>query len=321
MDRGERVDLEGVDALSTAANRAVSLPGARPAAIPAGEWASLMPRPPVLTSRDTGWRDITGCRFQHPWHSGVEAPPLDAHLIVCHLANPSGIALRINGRWMVGESHPGEVMILSANQANEWRWDQAPDVLHLYLPTALLQQAAVETGCEGCELIDGFGRSDPVIFRIGSDLLLEMSSHGLGCRLYGDALAQLLAVQLLRTHTRLRRVRNPGDPVLPKAKLRRVIEYVEAHLGESLTVKQIAGLAGVSTFHFARAFKNSAGLPVHQYVLRRRVERACRLLGRPELTIAEIALSVGFANQNHFTTCFGRILGTTPKKYRDCVRG
>lgn len=123
-----------------------------------------MPLPPILSSRHSGWRNISACHFRHPFRSGVKAPPLAAHLVVCHLANPSAISLQLNGRWRVSRSVPGEVMIMAANQPNEWTWDDAPDVLHLYLSTTLVQQAAAETGCRRHELIDGVGLHSPIQF-------------------------------------------------------------------------------------------------------------------------------------------------------------
>lgn len=296
----------------------MTAPGATP--VSPRVWAGLMPLPPILSSRDSGWRNISACHFRHPFRSGVKAPPLAAHLVVCHLANPSGVSLQLNGRWRAGRSLPGEVMIMAANQPNAWEWDDAPDVLHLYVSTALVQQAAAETGCRRHELIDGVGLSDPVIHRIGLDLLGELRSPGLGGDLYGDALAQALAVQLLRAHSSV--LQNPlqDAAALPPYKLRRAIEYVDGHLADDLTIEEIARAASVSMFHFAHAFKRATGLPPHQYVIRRRIERAMHLLRHSELPIAQVALAVGFATQSHFTTVFGRICGATPKKYRDIVK-
>ena len=75
-------------------------------------------------------------------------------------------------------------------------------------------------------------------------------------------------------------------------------------------------MAGVSVSHLKTLFRRSTGLPVHQYVLRRRVERARLLLERGELPLSQIALEAGFAHQSHMARCMRRLLGTTPAALR-----
>ena len=113
----------------------------------------------------------------------------------------------------------------------------------------------------------------------------------------------------------------PADPnrggVLAKPKLRAVLEYIHEHLDAELCLDRLAGLAHLSPYHFARLFKNSTGLPPHQYVIARRIERAKELLReRERLPLAEVAAEVGFACQSHFTRHFKRLVGVTPKRFR-----
>jgi AraC-like DNA-binding protein len=75
-------------------------------------------------------------------------------------------------------------------------------------------------------------------------------------------------------------------------------------------------MAGLSVFHFARAFRQSFGMPPHSYLLRRRIERADRLLEQTELSLSEIALSTGFSDQSHFAKHFRRLTGMTPSTAR-----
>jgi transcriptional regulator of acetoin/glycerol metabolism/AraC-like DNA-binding protein len=103
---------------------------------------------------------------------------------------------------------------------------------------------------------------------------------------------------------------------LPPAALRRVREYVEAHLAESIDLAALAGVAGLSLYHFARAFKQSAGVAPHTYLIERRVGRAREMLARTELSLAEIALATGFSDQSHFARHFRQRLGMTPGQFR-----
>lgn len=103
---------------------------------------------------------------------------------------------------------------------------------------------------------------------------------------------------------------------LPPATMRRIQEYVDAHLGENLDLRLLAGIAGLSVFHFAREFKHTAGITPHYYLLKKRVEQAENLLSRSDLSLSEIAVVSGFSDQSHFTRRFRQIHGTTPSQFR-----
>src|SRR5579872_3478712 len=104
---------------------------------------------------------------------------------------------------------------------------------------------------------------------------------------------------------------------LPPATMRRVREYVEAHLAEDVELRVLAKTAGLSVFHFAREFKRSAGVTPHYYLMQKRVERAQQLLAGSDLTLAEVALAAGFADQSHLARRFRQILGITPREFRN----
>jgi AraC family transcriptional regulator len=111
--------------------------------------------------------------------------------------------------------------------------------------------------------------------------------------------------------------RYPPPPAgLPPAGLRRVRDHIEAHLGEDTSLHTLAGLAGLSPHHFCRAFKESTGLPPHQYVLWRRIERAKALLADGRLSVTEVALAAGFSGPSQFAHAFRRFTGRAPSAYR-----
>ena len=100
------------------------------------------------------------------------------------------------------------------------------------------------------------------------------------------------------------------------ARLRRVLEYIEAHLGENVSLSELAEVADLSLFHFAKLFKQSVGESPHQFVLRRRVERAKELLRNPEMSVLEASVRAGFADQRHFSKIFRRMVGASPSGCR-----
>jgi AraC family transcriptional regulator len=95
-----------------------------------------------------------------------------------------------------------------------------------------------------------------------------------------------------------------------------VAEYIEEHLAEDLSLSQLAEVAGLSQFHFARAFRESMGLPPLRYVSARRVERAKDLLAQPGLSVTQIGAQLGFNDTSHFSASFRKHIGATPSAYR-----
>jgi transcriptional regulator of acetoin/glycerol metabolism len=102
--------------------------------------------------------------------------------------------------------------------------------------------------------------------------------------------------------------------------LRRVREYVQVHLNESIDLSMLAAVAGLSMHHFAREFKQSAGVTPHHHLIQKRIERAQQMLAQTDLSLAEIACAVGFSDQGHLARHFRGLLGTTPREFRRSQR-
>jgi AraC family transcriptional regulator len=105
--------------------------------------------------------------------------------------------------------------------------------------------------------------------------------------------------------------------VVSQRKLKTIVDYIMANLNGSPTVEQMAALAGLSPYHFARQFKAATGLPPHQFLINRRIEQAQQLLReRRAISLAEVAIGAGFSDQSQFCFHFKRIVGVTPKQFR-----
>ena len=135
--------------------------------------------------------------------------------------------------------------------------------------------------------------------------------------LHVEALCLAILTRLLsmRGHSNLPASGRRMAP-LPKWRLKRVVDYVNAHLASRITLADLASAAGRTRMHFAAQFRVATGSRPHDFVLRRRIERAQQFLRDPSLALADIALSVGFQNQAHFTTVFKRFSGATPHRWR-----
>lgn len=138
------------------------------------------------------------------------------------------------------------------------------------------------------------------------------------------ALRLAIAVRLAGLRSETRKADEAGGAMssgrqirpLQKWRLKRVKEHVENHLSEKISLSDLAAVAGLSRMHFASQFRTATGLRPHEFLLRRRVQRAERLLRESAIPIVEIALTVGFQTQAHFTTVFKRFVGSSPHQWR-----
>lgn len=135
--------------------------------------------------------------------------------------------------------------------------------------------------------------------------------------LLAEHVASSLASHLLRYFSGIeQRKTDPYPFALPRNRLQRVIDFVEANIHRVIHLSELAGVAALSQFHFTRSFRQSMGMTPVRYVWRQRVERAKVMLRNIETPLAAIALDCGFSSQSHFTTVFKRETGFTPAQYR-----
>jgi AraC family transcriptional regulator len=159
----------------------------------------------------------------------------------------------------------------------------------------------------------GFGVADPALVALVQALLAETFAGGTAGRLFADGMATALAAQLLRRHGRAEPGQRGG---LPGHKLRLLRDFVEQRLEHPIGVDELAGLAGLSPFHFSRAFRQSTGSTPYRFVMDRRLDRARDLLQRPGTTVAAVAAACGFADQAHLARLFRQRFGIAPSRAR-----
>jgi len=152
------------------------------------------------------------------------------------------------------------------------------------------------------------------LWQVGATLAREFVQPDVLSSLACDSLVLLLLIELFRGEM--------GDPPssggvrLSPAQLRRVLEHIEGHLAERITLAELAALAGTSQSHFCHAFKATTGLPPHRWQMEARVRHAQTLLSGDHHSLADVAAASGFADQSHFTRVFRRLAGETPGNWR-----
>ncbi len=156
---------------------------------------------------------------------------------------------------------------------------------------------------------------DPVLERLFACMRSEVDTGCASGRLFAEGLSLSLLARLAACYGSARRQAGPAGAQALVAQLQQTVEFIEAHIGADLSVATLASQLGMSPYTFAKLFKAKVESSPHSFVLSRRIQRAELLLGGA-LSLSEIALSVGFASQSHFTEAFRRRTGRTPSKAR-----
>jgi AraC family transcriptional regulator len=278
------------------------------------------PGEPCAVSDRRQWVGLQALRYRYQPPNEAVQPPLTHHSLVLLLHTPKEFELHCDGVNRVVPPRPGSILAVPAGCRSRWRWSSHCDSLHVFLEPGLVARVATEA----FELDPARALVPPLdglhLPQLRAAMLAvndELMAGAAGGRLAAESLANLLAVHLIRNASAPRPPARRTDGALPPRKLRAVVEYVEEHLDAGLTLEQIAAVAHLSVYHFARQFKVATGLPPHQYVILRRVERARQLLqGGSGFSLAAVAAHAGFSDQSQFASHFKRLVGVTPRQFR-----
>jgi AraC family transcriptional regulator len=293
----------------------------KPLAIDASQEAELLkvvPKKPILSSQKQRWEGIC---FQHYCLPAWETPHYcnPYHSIAVHHNSQLVQTERFIGDRRVSEQvRKGDIVILPANAPTHQIWDREAEFSILMLEPKFVAQIAHESIDIGrVEILPHFETPDPLIYQICLALKSELESGGLCSHLYVDSLTTTLAIQLIRQYSAREHSIREYTKGLSKGKLQQVIEYINDHLMENISLKDLAAVVDISSHYFISLFKQSTGLSPHQYLIQCRIKRTKQLLCRQDLSIAEVSQQAGFQNQSHFTNLFRKHTGTTPRIYRE----
>jgi AraC family transcriptional regulator len=249
----------------------------------------------------------------------VEFPGSSRVVLSLHIGPSVVVDCRRAGERHRGTTIHGDLEIIPPNLAGVWEIKGTDTALAIGIKLRLLERVVEEFGDDPSKLqiTNRFQARDPQIEHIAWALKAEMES-GYPCgRIYRDSLATALAARIVRNHSSLARPSRAVKISLPARKLKEVLAFVEDNLSRDLELREIADVAGLSVSHFKTIFRQSVGLPPHQYLIRRRVERAAAQLRGSKLPIGQIALENGFCHQSHLALHIRRVMGVSPQQIRD----
>ncbi len=294
------------------------LPKAIEPLTPAHAPLSIFPEPPLRSSQAICW---DGFYVEHHHQPAYETPEYCYGW--CNVSIHLGRAVRVE-KWIETEKpqarwvREGDIGIYPAHVRFRERCFESTQFVDIYLAPDLLSRAVGQSGGSIPTLLPGFAQPDLLVYQMGLSLKAELEITGEP--LYAESLAMALTVHLLRHYTGQMQPLFKSAAGLSQRHLSQVIDYMQTHLAEALSVAEIASSVQMSPYHFSRCFKQATGCSPHQYLLQTRVERAKALLQAdrwPQPTLAEVAAATGFASQSHLNRHFKQQLGLTPRQFRN----
>jgi len=277
----------------------------------------ILPCLPICSSRKAGWNGIYLEYHRQPsWD--IPETYCTWHAISINTKAPSTIQIEqtLNGCFQSELVREGNVTVIPASINSKINWDGELEFILLGLEPTIFSYIAYDlVDPDRVELVPQLSKPDPLIYQIGIRLKAVLESAEAESRLYAETMAEALAVHLLLHYSvRLPKLRDYAGG-LSKQQLRKVINYINDHLDQSLSLTELASVALMSVHYFSHLFKQSMGMTPYQYVIHCRVKRAKELIIRGELTLSEVASKTGFSSQSHLNRHFKRLTGVTPKRF------
>jgi len=277
--------------------------------------------PHVAVGQERTWSGVSVCTLEMRWPDGSAC-----HEITSQKASLWIILEEVGGRYEHRVA-PGEplrqartgthAMSVVPAGMEVWGYSRGIRFVRALRVTFDLEQAGLALGDR--RLGPAFAEprlmfANDSLWQIATLLASECDKPRVVDRLYGESLSTALCVELLRLGATENRPMARGG--LAPWQMRRITEYMEAHLSDTIQLSDFAQLAGMSRSHFSQAFRTTTGMPPHRWHLNARIRRAQELLLDTALPLVEIALRTGFADQSHFTKSFQRQVGTSPGAWR-----
>ena len=267
----------------------------------------------VRSSKTLGWRGF-GAELVNVSAGLHKMPAFNYHRVGVHVGAPVRARCLCNERRHSRIQAHGDADVIPAGLDGQWSDEAACTIFSVWIGEDFAQQTIAQLALSSADaqLRPQFQMRDPRFQHLAWALHAELEADDASDPLYAESLCTAMVVRLIGGAPALEKTRGR---LAPKTAAR-VIEFIEAHLDQRLTLSELAALADLSVPHFKALFRETLGVPVHRYVLQRRVERAKTLLLQGRFNASQIALETGFAHQSHMAHWMGRLLGVTPRELR-----
>lgn len=280
----------------------------------AAEIARVLRIEPIRMALDPAGAGIAHWKHE-PLHDVV--PPMSHHVIMTYNGSMQRMERRSGQSVAIGTFRPGVVTIIPEGSSSRWDIPKPVDVVQLYLPDATLKRIADEAGTTGpADLLERTAYPDPITSRLLLSAADALEGHGALDALFRNQLTDLLATRLLAAHTGAPSAFQPVVGGLSPKVLLRAIERLRSDSDADVSLDALASDAGLSRFHFCRAFKESTGLSPHAWLRQHRLEQAMTMLRDSDETVVSIAAALGYSSQTAFAAAFRKLTGEAPSEWR-----
>ncbi|MET3912654.1 AraC family transcriptional regulator [Bradyrhizobium sp. S3.3.6] len=287
-----------------------------------GDFLRLAEAPPSLVTRSLRGTEIAVTETRNdnpvPGLSGSFAAE-DAYLVSLKLRDYPDCELWEQGRHIKkADVHAGTTYLYDLKADPRYVIDKPLHSLHFYVPRSALDGLADQSGARRIDALDCglVGHDDAIIRHIGASLRAGLRRPDEANQLFIDHMMLALTAHVAQAYGGYRHKAETGRGALAPWQLARACDKLESDLNGKLPLQTIAAELGLSVSHFSRAFRASTGLPPHRWLLHQRVRTAKRLMSVRGLSLSEVAISAGFANQSHFTRVFSATTGVSPGAWR-----
>ena len=281
-------------------------------------WPWAMSSPPLASSEGTPWQGAL-LRCWRGTSAVMEQPPLDHHYVVMHLGGAKQVRRRCDGPGISRIAESGSLTLVPAGTAYVWRTDGPIAFAHLYIDPRRLHAVATHElggGSASVSLVDRVGCRDPLLEPLLRRMLDEVSAPTGASTLLLDSLLESFVLRLVRNHATAAPARLPRTVALAPHRLRRVLEFIDTHLGDDIRLADLVAAAGTSQYHFSRAFHLATGRAPYHYLLCRRIDFARVLLITGAESLEAVGAACGFRSGKQFAINFKREVGVGPKRFR-----
>jgi AraC family transcriptional regulator len=278
------------------------------------EMTRVLKTAPLRMASDPSSGSITFWRHD-PLHD-VVAPMAD-HVIMAFPAGPVRFERRDGKTVVNGMTRPATVTVIPAGSTSRWDIYQPLSVVQLYLPQTTLKRVAREAGTAAPgDLVERTAHPDSITSRLLLSAADALEGSAALDSLFRHQLTDLLATRLLAAHAGIPVTVQPVVGGLSPTALRRAIERLRSDNDTDVSLGALALEAGLSRFHFCRAFKESTGLSPHAWLRQHRLEQAMNMLRDTDASVVSVAVALGYASQTAFAAAFRKLTGETPSDWR-----
>jgi AraC family transcriptional regulator len=252
-------------------------------------------------------------------HNVVE--PMTDHVVMTYTGSMQRLERRTGKSVAIGTARSGVVTIIPAGSSARWDIPGPVNVVQLYLPHKTLDRIAREadTAAPG-DLLERTAHPDPITSRLLMSAADVLEGNAALDALFRQQLTDLLATRLLAAHAGAPTTFQPTLGGLSPGALRRAIERLRSDSDADVSLAALASDAGLSRFHFCRAFKESTGLSPHAWLRQHRLEQAMQMLRDTDASVVSVAAALGYASQTAFAAAFRKLTGETPSDWRRRAR-